>query len=102
MPWKDLNASKPVGTIGRGTPISKWAQGTILEGILVDRREGKFGPIFEFNDEKLGTVVYPVPTRLGFLLEKAAVGDRLRIECLGKVSGFGPNPIWDFKGMRDE
>ena len=76
-----------------GQDLERWAEGTVLEGRVLDLNVGKYGLLMLFNDTtKANTFAYSVPARLK---DSVSIGAVLRIRCLGKKPS-GIYKAWDF------
>lgn len=95
MPWKQVGGS------AEGS-ITKWAQGMIIEGRLLERRMNKFGELMDFQDDKLGLITVGIPVRLKFRLDDADPAVKLKIECKGKVPIGSGKTAWDFEVYEDK
>ena len=87
---------------GNRSPIMKWnSVGQTVEGVYRGQRNGKFGPLTVVQTDS-GEMVYGTKAVLGRKLADVSVGDRVRIEYLGKRQSEQGREYGDFRVLVDK
>ena len=98
MGWQEVGGS---GNDNR-SPIMKWnSVGQTVEGVYRGQRNGKYGPLTVVQTDS-GELVYGTKAVLGRKLADVSVGDRIRIEYLGKRQSEQGREYGDFRVLVDK
>ena len=95
--WQEVGNDRKGGSKYDSAPIKKWGIGETIEGVYVETRKGKLGPLAEFKKDDGTKVVYGIPTVLQRKLGLVNPGERVHIVCIGKKPGNNGTSFWDFE-----
>lgn len=80
--------------------IIGWREGKKLEGTFLKVRENSNGSLLDIRDAEGKRETWGCPAILATKLEDFERGDRIRVECLGKVETASGRLAWDFDVYR--
>lgn len=81
-----------------GSQIEGWEEGKSVTGKFMGLKQGSFeNPLAKVLAEDGTMRTLGCPTILANRLESVAIGDQVRIKCLGKTTTGSGREAWDFR-----